>query len=237
MDTEAKTVQSFTVQVGQCAGACDIVRTMAGGIANSVTVTTTVGETVKVSLDANYANESLTTCLDCAPRTNSVCNDIPFTFAHGTLEFPDGCSPVTISEVQDVDFTITQNSDHLWGIGDSVAVNSFKRLFEITGKFKASYTDTVQLQKVYAQQNDTLCNTAAGAETLAVCQPTLTLTFTNGLSTTAERSITFEFTGISLADHNLNIEPNEPIFEELNWQATDCVVTANNSLGFIPEAS
>jgi hypothetical protein len=162
-----------------------------------------------------------------------VADHIPYTFAHGSLEFPD-CT--TIAEVQDVDVTITQNSDHLWGIGNSVAVNSFKRLFEITGKFKASYTCSAQLEKVYAQQNDTLCNTAC-AQTLTVSQPTLSLTFTNGLATTAERAITFDFTGISLADHNLNIEPNEPIFEEINFQAVDCVVTAANSVATPPVAS
>ena len=235
MDSEAKLVQSFTTQIGQCAGGTDIVRTLTGGIVNSATVTTAVGETVKVSLDANYANEAETATLDACLAPLSVCEAIPFTFAHGTLEFPS-CPPTIISEVQDVDFTISQNSDHLWGIGSSVAVNSFKRLFEITGKFKASYTDTVQLRKLYAQQNDTLCNSPCG-ETVDVCAATLKLTFTNDLPTTAERTITFAFTGISIADHNLSIEPNEPIFEEINWQARDCVVTANNSVATAPAAS
>jgi len=149
------------------------------------------------------------------------------------LEFPT-CT--TIAEVQDVDITFAQNADHIWGLGNSVASSGIRKLFEITGKFKTSFTDTVQLEKLYAQQANTLSNSCP-AETLAVCQPTLKLTFTNGLAAAAERSITLSFTGIALDDHNLNIEPNEPIFEELNFQAAGCTAVAVNSIATIPAAS
>lgn len=231
--TCTKTLQSFTTQVGQEAGGTDIVRTLVGGIVNSATITVSIGEVARVSLDSNYANETETATLDSCLNPITVCDAIPFTFAHGTLEFPN-CT--VIAEVQDVDLTFTQNPDHLWGIGNSVAVSGYKKLFEITGKFKTSYTDTVQLRKVYAQQKDTLANTCP-AQTLAIEQPTLQLTFTNGLAAAAERSITFSLTGISLADHNLNIEPNEPIFEELNFQARDCTAVAVNATSTIPASS
>ena len=228
-----KLIQSFTTQIGQEAGATDIVRTAVGGIVNSATITTSIGEVARVSIDANYANETLTSALDACPTSISVCDHIPFTFSHGTLEFPD-CT--VIAEVQDVCVTFTQNSDHIWGIGNSVAVSGVRKLFEMTGKFKTSFTDTVQLEKLYAQQNDTLANSCP-AETLTVCQPTMTLVFTNGAAACAERSITFNFTGIALDDHNLNIEPNEPIFEDLNFQAAGCTAIAVNSVATIPAAS
>lgn len=235
LDTTSATklIQSYTVQIGQEAGATDIVRTTVGNIANSATITTTIGEVVRVSLDGNYANETLTSTLDSCLAPISVCNHIPFTFAHGTLEFPN-CT--VIAEVQDVDVTFSQNSDHLWGIGNSVAASAYKKLFEISGKFKASYTCTTQLAKIYAQQNDTLANSCP-AQTLAIEQPTMKLTFTNGVAGAGERSITISLTGISLADHNLNIEPNEPIFEELNFQARDATVVAKNAIATIPPAS
>lgn len=228
------TIQPFTTQVGQEAGSCDIVRTMSGGIVNSATITTAIGDTVKVSLDTSYVNESMSTTVDACPAALSVCDHVPFTFAHGSLEFPD-CT--TIAEVQDVDITFAQNSDHIFGIGSSVAVSGIRRLFDISGKFRASYTDTVQLQKLYAQQKDTLCNTAAGAETLLAEQPTLKLTFDNGLAGTSQRKITISLSGISLADHNLNIEPNEPIYEDLNFQARDADVVAITNTSTIPAAS
>lgn len=234
LDTTAatKTLQSYTVHVGQDAST-DIVRTLVGNIANSATITTTVGEVVRVSLDGNYANEELTSTLDGSPATISVCSFIPFTFAHGTLEFPN-CT--VIAEVQDVDVTFSQNSEHLWGIGNSVAVSGYRKLFEITGKFKASFTCTTQLAKIYAQQKDTLANTCP-AQTIAVEQPTLRLKFTNGLAGANERSITFSLTGISLADISTNIEPNEPIFEEINFQARDATAVAINAVSTIPAAS
>jgi len=233
LDTTADTkiIQSFSTEIGQCAGATDIVRTLTGGIVNSATITATIGEVARVSLDSNYANESLTTALDACLNPLCVTDAIPFTFAHGSLEFPD-CT--VIAETQDVELTFSQNSDHLWGIGTSVAASAYRKLFEITGSFKTSFTDSVQLQKLYAQQKDTLCNTAACAETLLTEQPTLKLTFTNGLCGTAERSIEFSITGIALADHNLSIEPNEPVFEELNFQASDCTAVANNNVAIIP---
>jgi len=231
-DTEI--IESFTAQIGQESGGTDIVRTMVGGIVNSASISTSVGELARVTLDTNYKNETLTAALDACPATLSVCDHIPFTFAHGSLEFPD-CT--VIAEVQDVDVTFTQNADHIWGIGDSTASSGIRRLFEITGKFKASYVDKSELVKLYAQQKDVLCNDSAGAQTLASEQPTLKLTFSNGVAGAGVRSITFSFTGIALDDHNLSIEPNEPIFEELNWQARDCTAVALNEVTTIPASS
>ena len=231
--TNTKTLESFTTQVGQCAGGTDIVRTLTGGIVNSVTLTTSIGEVVRVSLDTNYANEALTTGLDACPTSISVTDHIPYTFAHATLEFPD-CT--VIAEVQDLNITFSQNADHLWGIGTSVAGAGFRKLQEITGSFKTSFTDAIQLAKLYAQQKDTISN-ACPAETLLLEQPTLKITFTNGLSAADERSLTINLTGIALADHNLNIEPNEPIFEELNFQASGGTVVAINSVTTIPASA
>jgi hypothetical protein len=233
-----KQIESFTVQVGQQSSGTDIVRTLAGGIVNSASISTTIGDTVKVSLDTTYINESMTTTLDSSLNPISVCNHIPFTFAHGVLQFDDACGVLTtISEVQDVDITFAQNGDHIFGIGNSRATTAIRRLFDISGKFRASYTDTVQLRKLYAQQKDTLANTGAGAEDLSTEAATLKLTFDNGAASTENRKIVITLTGISLADHNLNIEPNEPIYEELNFQARDATVVATNSTQAKPVAS
>ena len=227
-------IESFTTQVGIEAGTTDIVRTLAGGIVNSASISTSIGEVARVSLDSNYQNEVLTTSLDGSPATLCVANHTPYTFAHGSLEFPDS---TVIAEVQDIDISFNQNADHIWGIGDSRASSGVRRMFEITGKFKASHTDSVQLQKLYAQQKDTLANTGAGAETLAAEQPTLKLTFTNGVASTGVRSIVFSLAGIALDDISVNIEPNEPIFEDLSFQARDCDVVASDATAATPASS
>jgi hypothetical protein len=233
-DSATEIIESFTTQIGQEAGGTDIVRTLVGGIANSASISTSIGEVARVSLDSNYKNESLTTSLDSSPATLCVANHTPYTFAHGTLEFPN-CT--TIAEVQDIDITFNQNADHIWGIGNSTANSGIRRLFEITGKFKAAHTDSVQLQKLYAQQKDTLANTAAGAETLLAEQPTLKLTFTNSVASTGVRSIVFSFSGIALDEISVNIEPNEPIFEDLSFQASDCDVVASDATTATPGTS
>jgi hypothetical protein len=223
-------MQSFTVQVGQESGGTDIVRSLNGSIANSATISTSIGEVVRVSLDANYANEAVTTGLDVCPASESICNHIPFTFAHGTLELPN-CT--VVAEVQCVSLTFTQNSEHLWGIGSSVASNTFRRLFEITGSFKASFTCVAQLERVFAQQNDTLCN-ATCAVSLAREQASLRLTFDNGEAGAESRIIQITLLGISIDSHSINIEPNEPIFQDIPFQARDADVVATNAIAASP---
>ena len=229
-----ETVQGFTTQIGQESGSTDIVRTLKGGIINSASISASIGEVVRVTLDANYANEQETATLDTTPDSISVCEHIPYTFAHASLEFPD-CT--TIAEVQVINITFSQNPDHLYGMGTSVAGSAFRKLFEITGSFKTSWTDSVQLVKLFTQQKDTLCNSTCGCETILYEQPTLKITFTNGLASTATRSLVISLAGISLADHNLSIEPNEPIFEELNFQARTGSAVAVNNVTTIPASA
>ena len=243
-DTSAtKNIKSFTTQIGQEAGGTDIVRTLTGGIVNSASISTSVGELAKVTLDTNYKNEALTTALDGTPASLTVCEAIPFTFAHGTLEWTDGaCENNVIAEVQDVNITFTQNSDHIWGIGNSTANSAIRRLFEITGSFKSSHVNTDELVKVYAQQKDTKGNTCpAQTQSVTAIDGTaavqLKLTFDNGEAGTDSRKFEFTFTGIALDDINVSIEPNEPIFEDINWQAIGCTVVATNNTATEPAAT
>lgn len=234
LSTCSEDIESFTAEIGINQSGTDVVRTIVGGIVNSASISTSVGELAKVTLDTAYRNETLGTALDATPASLSVCDAIPFTFAHGSLEFPN-CT--VIAEVQDINVTITQNADHIWGIGDSRANSAIRKLTEITGSFKASHIDSVQLQKLYAQQKDTLANTDAGAEPLAVDQATLKLTFDNGAASCDSRTIVLSMSGIALDDLNVSIEPNEPIFEDINFQARDCTVSAVNNTASIPSPS
>lgn len=214
----SKLITTAGIDVGiensSCAGA-DVLRKLNGVVFNSASIRSSIGDTVKVSLDTTYASEATTACptLDCAPAAEAVgiggCQNIPFTFAHGSLEFPCG---TTIAEVQDMDITLSQGSELLWQQGSHVAVDAYRKLFEITGKFTSTFTNQVQLNKVFAQ-------TGLNAQTLASEQPNMILTFTNGLSGDSVRSLVITLTGIGIADHSTGVEPNEPIFEDITWQA------------------
>jgi hypothetical protein len=51
------------------------------------------------------------------------------------------------------------------------------------------------------------------------------LTFDNAAT---GKSIVFILSGLSFMDHSVTgLEPVEPVFEELNWQAKQCQITAD----------
>jgi len=62
----------------------------------------------------------------------------------------------------------------------------------------------------------------------------LTITLDNGIVGALTKSITLVGTGVGFADHATAIEPNEPIFETLNWQVRDMTVTAENQTAAQP---
>ena len=234
-DSPTELQSSLSIEIGTEQGGTDIVRTLRGGIVNSHSLTSTVGEVVRVSTDISYAQECLTTALDACPVSECIMCHIPFTFAHGEFTFGLDCMccGVVIAEVQDVDLTLNTNPDLLYEVGSSIAASTYRKLFEITGRFRTSWTCNTMLTHIYQQQQDTLCFTTP-AQTLLVEQPTATLTFDNGLATTLQRTITITLTGLAFADHNLTIEPNEPVFEELNFQARDIDITALNNTAVRP---
>ncbi len=219
----SKLRNTISIEIGTEQGATDVVRRLTGGVVNSIALRSAIGEVVRGSADISYSEETeACVTIDATPGTDS-CN-FPYTFAYGTLTSTAG----TIAELQSFDITLNQNSDLLYTHNTSVAVDAYRRLFEITGTFTASYVDNELLRDIYAQAH-TMCGVGIDAETFAREQTTLTVTFSNGLSGTAERSITMVGTGVGLADHAVSIEPNEPIFETLNWQIRTMTVTADNA--------
>ena len=227
-DTHAYTIvsklrNSISIEIGAEQGATDITRQLTGAVVNSVSLRSAIGEVVRGSVDISYSNEiecGLT--IDATPGTDT-CN-FPYTFAYGTLTTTAG----TIAELQSFDISINQNSDLLYTHNTSIAVDAYRKLFEITGSFTASYIDTELLRDIYAQGHSS-CGVGIDGEAFAREQTTLTITFDNGLSGAASRSIVLTGTGVGLADHSVTVEPNEPMFETLNWQIRTMSVVATNA--------
>lgn len=202
--------------------ASDTIRFAQGCVLNSLSMRASIGETVRCSADVQYSIETTDTTLDSTPATDDIL--FPYTFAHASLEFPTG---TVIAEIQDMDITFNQNAELLFGIGANQSVGAYRRLFEITGRFRPSFVDETQLNKFFAQ-------VGANSQTVARTQPTLKITLTNGLSSSNERSIVITCTNIGLDSHNTNIEPNEPIFEDITWQLAGCTVAASNNTSSEP---
>jgi len=220
--------QPISIEIGTEQGATDVVRKITGGVVNSIALRSTIGEVIRASADISYANETETCpsmCIDCMPATDT-CN-FPYTFAYGNLTTSAG----TIANLQSFDININQNSDLLYTHNTTVACAAYRKLFEITGSFTATYVDNELLRDVYAQAHTgTFCMVAVGldCEVFAREQATLTIVFDNGVSGAFEKSITLTGTGVGIADHSVSLEPNEPIFETLNWQVRTLAPVAVN---------
>jgi len=203
----------ISIEIGVEQGCPDVTRQMLGGVVNSIALRSAIGEPIRASADISYSDENeMCITIDSTPSAD-LCN-FPYTFAYGNLTTTAG----TIAEIQSFDVNINQNSDLLYTHNTSVAADAYRKLMEVTGSFTASYLDVELLRDIYAQAHDTGA-TGIDGEAFAREQTTLTLVFDNGQTGAGtEKTITLTGTGVGLADHAVPIEPNEPIFETLNWQ-------------------
>ena len=236
--TDNTAIRSFSTEIGQESGGTDIVRTLTGGIVNSASISTSIGELVKVTLDTNYANETVTTTLDACAAGIAVSDHVPYTFAHGTISSTD-LDLANAGQIQDFDVTFSQNADHIFGIGNSVAADKIRRLQEITGKIKVTNKTKTQLEKIYAQQKDTLANSAC-VSAVDTELTNIVVEFSKDADTAASPSATSQvmqitLKGVALDDINVSIEPNEPIFQELNFQARECVIVCKDTVKHQPD--
>lgn len=215
-NTSPTTPSSLTTQIQVNTTAAVLTRTLKGCIVNSIGLSTSIGEVVNGTVDMAFAEESTADVANNGTYDLQSAGDqagTPYTFAHGVLQTTtgNGSTLATIAEVQDVDCTFATNSELLYGLGSHYGVNAFRRIFDITGRMRATFDDSKQLQYVIDQS-------IAGAEVETITDASgvgMTLVFTQGT-----KSITLEFGGISFGDHSTSgIEPAEPVFEELNWQA------------------
>ena len=231
---KTKDVRSFRTEIGLDLGT-DIVRSMKGCICKTLAISTSVGGIVQCSTDIAYSNEDApTSALGSAPVAQSAgiggaqpaipTTKFPYTFAHATLKLNNA----VVAKIQRADINFNQNPDLLWGIGSHQAVEAYRRVFEITGTFEASWVDKTLLDHVLAQV--AIPNDVATREVVDSSAPALELNFTNGMPDNDEKRIQITLTGVSPTEHSISgLEPVEPVFENITWQAKSCIVKAYNS--------
>ena len=231
---QPKTVRSATVEIAFDAAEGgsneDIVRTLKGCVTNSLALSTTVGQTVDVTQEMSYGKEdqpALTFSGGSAPSLPS--NEFPYTFAHARLKVGNEI----IAQVQDLDITFTQNSDMLWGLNDHQAAATYRRVLDITGRFRASWLNKDRLENVL---NQIKAGTTGNYNETLGGSVELEILFDNGQTGANQKTITI--LGSGLAPSNINItgiEPVEPVFEEIEWQVKSCTVSADNSISAAEE--
>ena len=219
------TVKSLTTQVSLQTGADTLVRTLKGCVVNSIGLSTSIGETLNATIDMTFGKEdSAAVATSSSTITQQDAGTVdqaatPYTFAHGELKVSNGTAPQTVAEIQDVDITFAQNSELLYGLNSNSAIDAFRRVFEITGKFRTAWKDSSLIQYVIDQirTGQELLDTTSGVG--------VELTFTNGT-----KSIKIELDDLSVPDHSVSgIEPVEPVFEEINWKIKSSRITVVNA--------
>lgn len=211
-----KVPHTMHIEYGHDAETNDVVRNMKGVVLKSLALKASLGETVKVTADLAWGNEdAISTTL-----SNAIDDDIkfPYTFAHATLELPNS---TVVAQIQEFELTFNTNAELLYGMGSADAVSAFRKIFEMTGKFKAAQVDKIALQRVFDAADGTTSNLGIA---------TLKVTLTNGLANALEKSIVLAFSGVGVSEHQTEAQPGEPIFETLSWQLRSVNVDANNSI-------
>lgn len=193
----------------------NVIRITKGVIAKSINLKTALNDTVKGSMSFEWGKEdALSTSLDSTPASDDIL--FPYTFAHATLELPNG---TTIAQIQDFDITFNPNTELLWGVGSVQAVSAVRKVFEMTGRFSASYLNSTLLAKLIAREE----------------YATLQITFTNGLTGANEKSIVINATGVGISEHsNPTIAAGEVIFEDISFQWRSCQIIATNAISAQP---
>jgi hypothetical protein len=217
-----KTPRTVSLEVGLDGASADIVRTLKGGIVNNISISAAVGGLVECSADITFGQESQpSTSLgnDHVAPTKPV-QEFPYTFAHAELLL-DG---VTVVQCQDVNLSIAQNSELLYGLNSHAAVDSFRRILDITGSFRASWINSALLLKLLQQVKADSGNSNAYVET---AHTALKLVFKENAT---NQQIEITCTGLSIGDQSISgLEPAEPIFEEINWQVKTIAVVAKST--------
>lgn len=213
----SKDIESMAIEVGFDAETQDIVRTLLGVIFKNVNLTARVNDFARVSSSIQWTKEGTVGTSVGSGVSEDSGSAFGYTFVHGSLSV-DGS---LLAQVQSADISFALNSDPLWGLNSANGADAFRRGFDITGKFQVSEVDKTLFQKVLDR---TEINTT----------PDLVLTFSNGLSGASEKSITFTGTGLGLSEHSVNHEPVEPVFDNINWQIRNMVVTADNQTASEP---
>ena len=249
----AKTVRSFTTEVGFQAENTGtdqfITRRGLGCVANSLSVSTSIDGTVDCSMGISYGKEDSETDgtiynansagttggFESSPPADDVA--FPYTFAHGQLKWAGnnatdtGAAGSIVAELQDASINFSQNPTLLYTIGSHQSVASFRRVFDITGSFTASWKNDDKLDQLLDQVRKPLTKSTISLSSA----PEIELVFTNdNYGDTADattKDIVIKLHGVRPDSVAINgIQPVEPVFENIAWRTKTCEILATNSV-------
>lgn len=221
---EANTIPSLGIDSGVELGTNDFVTELSGCKINTCTITAAVNELTKIKLEVPYKTEVVATS-GIGSQVANEATEVPFSFAQGTLQLPSGS---TIGLVQSFELTINNGLEGVWGLGSRLYTANVEKTREYNIRMTVAFSQAADLLTKFFGQATGPLGTSSPATT-ATC----ILTFTNGLSTTNERSIVITLANIYLDESTLPLDVNEVIKEDVSGWAlsgTSIVYTDNTAV-------
>ena len=203
--TETDNIPSFTTKTSFELGTTDFLSALIGCKVETCTITAAVDEAVKFSLDCSYRYENLsTTKIADNPEIEPI-----FTFAHGSIEMPDG---TTIAAVQSFELTINNSNELVYGIGSRFPTSNIAKQREYNFTLTAAFKDQTALLTYFMNGTSSATAPDAGSGTEIA---TLELTFTNDDGDILDINLT----GIHLDEETLNQNVGEVVKEGITGWA------------------
>jgi len=206
--TETNSLPSFTAKASQNTGTTDVGSILFGCRINTCTITAAVNEAVKFSLECPYRYETLgTTFISNLADTEPV-----FTFAHGSIEMPDGTS---LAGVQNFELTINNGLESVYGIGSRFMSDNVAKQREYNFSMTAAFKDHTALMTYFMNGTGSATAPTTGSGTEIA---TLELTFTNDDGDI----LNINLTGVHLNEETLPQNSNDIIKEDVSGWARAC---------------
>lgn len=212
----AKTVNTYGAELGVDTTTDRVIQLQQMTIRDK-SISAAVGELVRVRDNYTFGKTAppAGTALDSSVVTDDI--TYPYTFVSATLENPSG---TPLAEVQSFELSMNPNIRHVMGPNSQYSVNAYKGKLELSGKFVITVVDNTWWNNVRARAEPS--------------NNTLKMKFTNGLTSTNERSIAITLTGLGLGNLNMALDPNELVTEEIPFSARTVQVVAVNATSTPP---
>jgi len=200
---ESNVCSSATIQMSEDLD-IDNERSFLGCVFDKLTLTMTTGEVVSGRLDGFYAKETKDATLNTTG--NAADPEEVFTFAHASLEYPDG---TTLTEIESLEITITNNVEIIYGLGSRLGTQrAFKqRVYDVN--VTRVREDNTFLDDFYGGPTSlTDPSNTSGAVSLQII-------LSNGETGAAQREIQFTLQDIRAEDYAMPLNPAEVLKESV----------------------
>ena len=222
--TEADILPSFSTTVSFELGTTDFASDLIGCVINTCTISAAVNEAIKFSLEGSYRYENLGT----TKTADIPCVEPIFTFAHGSIEMPDG---TTIAAVQSFELTINNNAEPLYGVGSRFMTGVVAKNREYNFTMTAAFNDHTDLLTYFMDGTNSSIAPSAGSGTEIA---TLELTFTND----GGDILDINLTGVHLNEETLPQNVGEVVKEDVTGWARACTnIVYTNDIETAPVAA